>query len=363
MEGTPAVKTEFMDLVNLRRIAIVRCCGLGDVAQMTPLLQQIRQDAPQAHVEVFLNDNVAPLLQDSVWVDKVHAIPAADFVSSGRDPFLSRMWRQVRQQGRFDALFCLDLSWSRSLLSRTVRAMRRVGFRTEAWKPYFPFHFDVTIPLDYPRNADHTSLWFLRLWAGAADIKDHGFAADLRHLQDDRSSRLPRYIALVPRAGNDYLAGDLKQWPLRYWPQLAEGLLAKKWTPVVLGRSGDLDMKSMPPGTVDMLGQHTVTEVSRYISHCAGLIGNDSGLYHIALALGVPAVGLFGPTSVARTGPFRAPHGLALTAPLACVPCCSNTCRAPSEGRLEKLRPFCMSALSPETVCDRALQHFYRFNV
>ncbi|MEN3940939.1 glycosyltransferase family 9 protein [Prosthecobacter sp. SYSU 5D2] len=356
------MKSDPLDLVNLRRIAIVRCCGLGDVAQMTPLLQQIRQDAPQAQVEVFLNDNVAPLLHGSVWVDKVHALPASDFASSGRDPLYKRLWRQVRRQGIFDALFCLDLSWSRSLYSRSVRAAWRIGFRTESWKPYFPFNFDVTVPLDYPRNADHTSLWFLRLWAGAADVKDHGFAADLRHLQDREGGRLARHIALVPRAGNELVPGDLKQWPLRHWPRLAEGLLAQKWIPVVLGREGDLDMKTMPAGTVDMLGKHNVTEVSRYISRCAGLIGNDSGLYHIALAMGIPAVGLFGPTAVARTGPFRAPHGLALNAPLACVPCCATTCKVPAEARDEKLRPFCLSSLAPETVCDRALEHFYRFN-
>lgn len=356
------MKSYPLDLVNLRRIAIVRCCGLGDVAQMTPLLQQIRQDAPQAQVEVFLNDNVASLLQGSVWVDKVHAIPASDFVPSRLDPFLKRLWQQVRARGHFDVLFCLDLSWSRSLLCRSVQAGQRIGFRTEFWKPYFPFDFDVTIPLDYPRNADHSSLWYLRLWSGSADMKDHGFAADLRHLRDAESPRLARHIALVPRAGNEMVTGDLKQWPLRHWPRLAEGLLAQKWTPVVLGRAGDLDMKTMPAGTVDMLGKHNVTEVSRYISRCSGLIGNDSGLYHIALSMGIPSVGMFGPTAVARTGPFRAPHGLALTAPLACVPCCSDVCKVPAENREEKLRPFCLSSLSPETVCDRALQHFYRFN-
>lgn len=355
------MKGETLDLVNLRRIAIVRCCGLGDVAQMTPLLQQIRQDAPQAQVEVFLNANVAPLLEGSCWVDEVHGLPVSDFTPANSDPFFNRLWKKVRKQGAFDALLCLDLSWSRTLLARTVRAQRRIGFRTEAWKPYFPFHYDVTVPLDYPRNADHTSLWFLRLWLGCADMEDHEFSADMSHLKDKKAPRKPRHIVLVPRAGNDLVAGDLKQWPQEHWPRLAQAVLARGLTPVVMGRAGDMDMRQMPSGTLDMMGKLSLRKVARYISSCAGLIGNDSGLYHLALALGVPAAGLFGPTAVARTGPFRAPHGLALVSQLPCVPCCSTVCQVPAQGRPDSLRPYCLTSLTPESVCDRALQHFAAF--
>ena len=354
------MKFEVLDLVNLRRVAIVRCCGLGDVAQMTPLLQQIRQDAPQAVVEIFLNANVASLLEGSIWVDRVHGLPMEDFTATRSAPFLNNLWEKIRQQGAYDALFCLDLAWSRTLLSRRVKAGVRIGFRTESWRPYRPLDFTVTVPLDYARNADHTSLWFLRLWLGSTDMEDHEFGPDLAHLRDFNTDRLPRHVALVPRAGNDLVAGDLKQWPMSAWPKLAELLLARGWQPVVMGRTGDFDMKDMPEGTLDMQGQHTVTSAAKYISRCAGLIGNDSGLYHIALALGTPAVGLFGPTAVARTGPFRAPHGLALTAPLSCVPCCADRCTVPAEGRSEKERPFCLSSLTPESVCERAIHHFLR---
>ncbi len=355
------MKHAVMDLVNLRRVAVVRCCGLGDVAQMTPLLQQIRRDAPQAVVEVFLNASAAPLLEGSPWADKVHALPGADFVSSRGNLFLRHLWMKIRQQGSFDVLLCLDLAWAGTLLSGTVQADHCIGFRTDAWKPYRPMSFTVTVPLDYARNADHTSLWFLRLWLGAADCEDQGFAADLGHLRDQTQPMLPNHVALVPRAGNDLVSGDLKQWPMDYWPLLARRLLSQGRTPVVLGRAGDLDMTSMPAGTLDMLGKHSVVEAARYVSRCGGLIGNDSGLFHIALALGRPALGLFGPTAVARTGPFRAPHGMALTAPLDCVPCCASSCKVPADGRPEADRPFCLSALSPEKVSDQALKHFSRF--
>lgn len=347
-----------LDTGSLRRVAIVRCCGLGDVAQMTPLLQQIRADAPQAKIEVFLNANVAALLEGSPWVDRVHALPVADFVLSHRNSLLWRLWRKIRQQGPFDALLCLDLTWSRTALAFAVKAACRTGFVTEGWKPFSPFHQVMTIPQDYPRNADHTSLWFLRLWLGFAGTEDRGFSADLGHLKDEGEGPLPRHVALVPRAGNDLVSGEVKQWPMRYWPALARQLLNEGWTPVVLGRSGDLDMTVMPEGTLDMQGRLSIAEVARYLGRLGGVIGNDSGLYHIAMALGTPALGLFGPTAIARTGPFRAAHGKALAAALDCVPCCAATCTVPARGRPEAERPFCLFALTPELVGGKAIEHF-----
>lgn len=352
------MKPARLDLARLRRVAIVRCCGLGDVAQMTPLLQQIRADAPQAQIEVFLNANVSALLEGSPWVDQVHALPMADFALSRRNPLLWCLWMKIRRQGAFDALLCLDLTWSRTALALGVQAGHRAGFVTEGWKPFSPFHQAMTIPLDYPRNADHTSLWFLRLWLGYAGTSDRGFSADLRHVKDVMEGPLPRHVALVPRAGNDLVAGDVKQWPMSYWPALAQQLLNEGWIPVVLGRSGDLDMTTMPDGTLDMQGRQSIVEVARYIGRLGGVIGNDSGLYHIAMALGTPALGLFGPTAVARTGPFRSPQSRALTASLDCVPCCASSCKVPAYGRPESERPFCLSSLTPEIVGLRAIEHF-----
>lgn len=356
------MKTALLNAGKLQRVAILRCCGLGDVAQMTPLLQQIRADAPQAKIEVFINANVSALLEGAPFVDRVHALPVSSFTASAQNPFLWHLWMSVREQGAFDCLFCLDLSWSRTVLAGLALAQHRIGFRTEVWKPYTPLNDTLTVPLDYPRNADHTSLWFLRLWLESTGETDRGYSADLSHLRDKSNQPLPHHVAIVPRAGNDLVAGDLKQWPLYYWPKLAQCILNQGWTPVVLGRAGDLDMSDMPAGTLDRLGKHSVSEAAAYTSRCAGLIGNDSGLYHLALAMGVRAVGLFGPTAVARTGPFRAEHGLALTAPLSCVPCCSSLCEVPAKGRSESERPFCLSALRPDAVWARAFEHFSRLD-
>jgi len=346
---------------RIQRIAIVRCCGLGDVAQMTPLLRQIRHDAPHARIEVFLNANAAVLLAGSPWVDMVHALPVSAFANRSSNRLFWQLWGHVRRAGKFDLLLCLDLAWSRTVLALTARVRRRVGLRTEAWKPFMGLDLAIPVPLDYPRNDDHTSLWFLRTWLAATGLPDQGFSADLSHLETE-DAPLPKHIALVPRAGNELVSGDLKQWPLSYWPRLARRLLEQGWTPVVLGRDGDFDMQAMPEGTLDMQGKLSIKEVAAYLYRCAGLIGNDSGLFHIALAMGTPAVGLFGPTAALRTGPFRVSHGHVITVPLQCVPCCSNTCAVAAAGRPESERPFCLTALQPDLVAEEALTHFASFH-
>lgn len=343
---------------QLSRVAVLRCCGAGDVAQMTPLLQQIRADAPQARLEVILNANVAGLLEGAPGVDAVHALPAADFRAGRRNAGLWRLWRGVRALGRYDALFYLDLGWSRTVLAALARADFKAGFRTGTGRPWGMLDLAMDLPVAYPENATHASEWYLRLWLAATGGADGGYAADLGHLRDAENPRLPRHVALVPRAGNELVPGGVKEWPRANWAELAAHLLEQGWTPVVLGRAGDLDMGRMPAGTLDMQGRTTLAQAAAWLSRCGGVVGNDSGLFHLALAVGTPGVGLFGPTAVERTGPFRAPHGRALQAALACVPCCADGCHVAAQGREESARPFCLSALAPARVAAEAVAHF-----
>lgn len=350
-----------MPPASLRRIAIVRCCGLGDVAQMTPLLRQIREDAPGAAIEIFVNGNVSCLLEGSPLADRIHALPVSAFRHGRQNPFLWHLWQQVRREGAFDLLLSLDLGLSKTALAGLARARLRAGFVLERQGGVHAFHAALPVPLDYPRNATHTSEWFLKLWSLATGAEDRGFTACLSHLKDIEMARLPDHIVLAPRAGNELVPGGLKEWPQARWSELARRLAGQNWTPVLMGRAGDISLEGMPGTAVDLQGRLTLTEAVRHLSRCGGLVGNDSGLFHLALAVGTPALGLFGPTATARTGPFRAEHGATLTAGLACVPCCGSVCSVPADGRPESLRPYCMTDLSPDRVFEQAASHFSRF--
>ncbi|MFH0789970.1 MAG: glycosyltransferase family 9 protein [Pseudomonadota bacterium] len=83
------------------------------------------------------------------------------------------------------------------------------------------------------------------------------------------------------------------------------------------------------------------------LSHCVGYLGNDSGVSHLAAALGVPTVNLFGPTDPA----YWAPQGKDVTILTAGLPC------APCSPEVVKLCPEkeCLLSLSVNLVLDRIL--------
>ncbi len=98
----------------------------------------------------------------------------------------------------------------------------------------------------------------------------------------------------------------------------------------------------MKTAAIDLAGATTVGLLPALLSRASLLITNDSGPMHIAAAVGMPVVALFGPTSEVRTGPYGAGHAV-LTEPVPCRPCFSRTCH-------NSLPLECLRAVSPEQV-------------
>jgi ADP-heptose:LPS heptosyltransferase len=105
---------------------------------------------------------------------------------------------------------------------------------------------------------------------------------------------------------------------------------------------------SVPQGALNLLGKTNLSEVATILCMGQLLIGNDSGLFHLAQGLGCPALGIFGPTSPDVTGIFRSAAGKVLKATLPCMPCHQRQCMTAPIDDLR--RPFCMSAITVDQV-------------
>jgi len=78
--------------------------------------------------------------------------------------------------------------------------------------------------------------------------------------------------------------------------------------------------------TKNFAGETTLAEFIDMAAACRVYLTNDSGAMHLASALGIPTVGIFGSTNPARTGPFG-PRAVVVSHPLDCSPCLARTCR------------------------------------
>lgn len=344
------------------RIGIIRACGLGDAVQITPLLQQIRADKPDAEIEMFINANAAPVLEGCPWIDQLHVLSERDMAGTDRGALLWRMWRHVKRAGPFDTLLHLDLLWWRAALLRIMPARVRASFVTTGWKPWSPGNVTMTVPVSLAENSRHTSQWYLDLWCAASGARDRGFSNDVRFLSGEtRTVPQSQRVALVPGASHANPLGAVKRWPAGHWRALATQLLEAGWTPVFVGTTHDFPVDEIPHGAENKLlqvGAGTVREAARIIAGCSGLIGNDTGLYQMAMGLGIPTIGLFGATSPARTGPFRNDSAIVLSGSLSCAPCYQSVCHRDAALHPGLDLPFCMASITPEQVLSAARDLF-----
>jgi heptosyltransferase-2 len=141
------------------------------------------------------------------------------------------------------------------------------------------------------------------------------------------------YVVLCP--GAEY--GPAKRWP--YFRDLAQRLALPA---VVLGSAKDAEAARGIPGR-DLAGKTSLDEAIDLIAGAAYVVSNDSGLMHIAAALGRPQVALFGSSSPSHTPPLS-PAARVLWLRLECSPCFERTCP------LGHFR--CMREMTVETVLE-----------
>lgn len=124
-----------------------------------------------------------------------------------------------------------------------------------------------------------------------------------------------QWVALAPTAGS-----PVKAWPAQSFAALARELEDCGLHPVIFYGPGEVEREHARPllqalpHAIDVGGRYGLNDVACLLRHCRLFVGNDSGLMHMAAALGVPTVGLFGPSCVSQYAPVG-PHVTTVCAP------------------------------------------------
>ncbi len=134
-------------------------------------------------------------------------------------------------------------------------------------------------------------------------------------------------VGLAPSA----VWGESKRWPAARFGSLARRIRGRGLEAVLVIGPGEealgREVSEAAGGNLPVVGAQTdVAGLAGVLARLSVLVGNDSGPMHVAAAVGIPAVALFGPTNPDRTGPFGEPH-VVLRRDLDCAPCGERRCR------------------------------------
>jgi len=319
---------------------IVGPSWLGDAVMMDALVQRLKRADPAGRITVLTPAHLDELVKRLPGVDATIVNPFAHGALKLGER--ARFGRALK--GRFDEAFVLPHSWKSALIPVFAGIPRRIGFVGEA---RYLVLTDAR-PLNeqaLPRMVDRFCL-----------------LAEPRGTATPATSPIPRLEADPARSalvlarlgleggrgvalcvGAEY--GPAKRWPAAHFAALVRRLAAAGLAPWLIGGPGDApigaEVAAQSPVARDLTGRTSMGEAVDLIAAARAVVSNDSGLMHVAAALGRPLVALYGSTSPAFTPPLS-PSAVILSLNVECSPCFERVCPL---GHFK-----CLNELSPERV-------------
>jgi heptosyltransferase-2 len=304
---------------------------LGDLVISLPALRAVRRAYSGAHLAVLVKQDLAAFFEGVEGIDEVIAYD----IAAGFRGMVDR-WSligSVRARG-FDLAVVFPHSFQAALWMATARVPRRAGAAAQGrtWLLTDAARLPPSPPTLHQAN-DYLALVCetLGIDGSVGDVclaAAPARTAKLRAWLAQRRRRDGPLIALAPAAAY----GPAKEWPADRYAALIDEVREVGGAECVLvgsakerARCAEIASTSRSGGVL-AAGETDVGDLVALLSLCAGFAGNDSGAMHVAGALGIPTVGIFGSTRPQRTGPLG-PRTRVLYDQIPCSPCLERTCR------------------------------------
>jgi heptosyltransferase-2 len=322
----------------------------GDVIMATPGFRALRAGFPDARLVLHLRPGLEPLVAGAPWFDEV--IPVESY---HRGPAaLAREAARLRGR-RFDLGVCLPDSFSAALLLRLAGVREVVG-----WRRGFRSALLHRAPTP---SGDGSGRWLIpreehvlglvrALGCEARGTRLELFVTDAEQAEAAAAFAAAGLDPAAPRAllapGASY--GPAKLWPAQRFATVGDALARAGAAVVVLGSPGERALAervvaAMREPAANLAGRLSLGALKAAVRGARVLVANDAGARHVAVAFGVPAVILMGPTALEKTG-LNLERVAVLTADVPCRPCYLREC--PIDHR-------CMTRIEPERVLAAAL--------
>ena len=308
-----------MKNASVESILLIRLSSLGDILLLTPALRRLRAAQPQARVDLLTSQRYAELLQDNSHLSNLILAPDHPDRSA-----LQKLAADLR--GRYDLVVDLHTGLRSVYLRRHVAAQRVLKYKKRRLARWFLVRFkwnfyrgEFSVSQAYlnalkPLGVRDDSLG-LEWLAAQNSLPDFMRQAGLARLPD------PWPIALCPGASH-----FTKRWPETRWRELAHRLLETEPSLWIIGDQADYPLGQQlcqlnPERVVNFCGRLSLAHSGAALALCRLAITQDAGPAHMAAAVGVPVLAIFGST-VPQFGfaPFRVSHRVA-ELDLFCRPC------------------------------------------
>lgn len=329
------------------KVLLVKMSSFGDLIHTLPAVTDAVRAIPNLKLHWVVEEGFAAIPSWHYGVEHIHAAAFRRWKKTPMHALFGDEWRQFREklaEQEYDVIVDAQGLVKSAWVTRIARGEVRWGFDVHTVKERL-----AAMAYDHSVKADYYIIPRIRKLMSAAldysfDDKACDYGVSNRHFPGDDRPRQP-YVVFAH--GTTWTN---KLWPLRYWVALAKLVNAQGYTVCLpWGNVSERERANYIARECDraeVLPEMTLDGLAAIIQGAYGVVGVDTGFTHLAAALEVPSVGVFGPTVPPLPG-VRDNMQRYLIADFKCAPCFKRKCTY--EGTSDVV-PACYGALTPERV-------------
>ena len=332
-----------IDWTQVQRVLVIRLRSIGDTVLSTPSLFALRRFLPNAQIDVLLEDWVAPVLEASDLVDNV--------VRVGKGS-IARLGTALRlREAKYDVVFNLHGGTTSTFLTRFTGARHRVGYSNYQYSSLYTDLLSSSSDFWGAEKTHSAEQQLALLGFAGVPVSDRPrsslnvspeAAADVENLLHVYGIDEDRFALIHPST-----ALETKQLAPEKYAKIAEYFAAMRITRVAvatkaeaktLGRVVESSRVSIFP-----FDDLSLPQITALAARAAIFVGNDSGIAHIAAAVGTPTVVIFGSSNRDHWHPWTDAPNEIVYEKFDCQPCPGYQCEVYG-------KPRCIESVSVDQV-------------
>ena len=341
-------------------VLVVVTRRIGDVLLTTPLIRSLKQAWPNAAIDVLVFTGTEDVLAANPDIRRILVIPERPTFGE----HLALLWHIARRYGVALSVVPGDRPTLYAWIAGRWRAGLVVDRRKHRWKTWLLHRWEVFDDVNTHTVRMHLSLARILAIPACREVVPAWRDEDRIRLERSLPSAATQPYAVL----HAFPKFNYKMWRQAGWIEVARWLRGQGLA-LVLSGSGDAAERRYVaaiarevPEAVNLCGKLTLNEAACLIARARAYVGPDTALTHIAAALGVPVVTIYGPTDPVKWGPWPAGfvrdsnpwrrHGsqrvnnvILIQGQATCVPCLKEGC----DRRVESYSD-CLQQLSPQRV-------------
>ncbi len=365
-----------MDNTQTKKKILIRGVNwIGDAVMTLPAIRAIRRSMPDAHISLLVKPWVSDIFQENRDIDEI-ILYSDDY--RGIRGRLKLAWMLGKK--KFDTAILLQNAFDAALITWLARIPERIGYKRDMRGPLLT----NAVPVDNKKNGRHQVYYYLNLIESIgikrAGVQPYICLSDKEREEarlllkssitdpqsPDNTDQSPTTNHQTPLIGINPGAtyGSAKRWPAENFAALIDSITSElKGRVVLFGGPSEVNIANeiiekaksnpspithplspithYPSPVINMAGKTNLRELTALISECNVFVSNDSGPMHMASALLVPTVAIFGSTDSTATGPMGEGHKV-ISKNIPCSPCLKREC---PEGHLR-----CMTEITSDEV-------------